>query len=56
VSTLAQISDLARWSARDRRALVEIVRAKGGHHEADYLRRMQVHRRLRRALLRLGGA
>jgi phosphatidylglycerol:prolipoprotein diacylglycerol transferase len=36
------------------RFLVEIVRAKGGSREADYLRRLRGHRRLREWLLRLG--
>ena len=52
---LTRIPDLARWSTRDRRALVEIIRAKGGPEERVYLRHMQRHRRLREAVLRLGG-
>lgn len=39
-----------RWSAEDRRRLVELVRAKGGRREADYLRRVDRHRPLQRAL------
>lgn len=51
---LAGIPDLTDWSLRERRALVDIIRAKGGPREADYIRRMQAHRRLRHSLLRLG--
>lgn len=51
---LAGIPDLTDWSLRERRALVDIIRAKGGPREADYIRRMQEHRRLRHSLLRLG--
>jgi hypothetical protein len=52
---LAAIPDLPGWPVRDRRALVEIVRAKGGPRESEYLCRLRAHPRLRRALLRLGG-
>lgn len=52
---LALIPDLAKWSARERRALVDVVRAKGGPREAEYLRRMRVHPGLRDSLLKLGG-
>ena len=51
---LAALPDLPRWPRRDRRALVEIARAKGGPREADYPRLMRAHRRLRGSLLRLG--
>ncbi|MGH7322668.1 MAG: hypothetical protein ACRELA_24025 [Candidatus Rokuibacteriota bacterium] len=51
---LALIPDLPRWRPRERRALVEVIRAKGGPREADYLRRLQAHPRLRASLLRLG--
>ncbi len=38
------------WSVRDKRALVDVVRAKGGTCESEYLRRFDRHRRLRRAI------
>ena len=41
------------WSAVDRRALVEVIRAKGGRRESDYVRCFDGHRRLRRAVLAL---
>lgn len=51
---LALIPDLADWPRKERSAVVEIVRAKAGPREADYLRRMRAHRRLRDRLLKLG--
>ena len=45
-----------RWSAgppQDRRALVRVVRAKGGRRESDFVRLFDGHRRLRRAMLLL---
>jgi hypothetical protein len=52
---LALIPDLPRWSARERQALVDLVRAKGGTREIEYVQRLQAHRRLRTRLLELGG-
>jgi len=51
---IALIPDLVDWPRKERSALVEIVRAKAGPREADYLRRLRGHRRLRERLLRLG--
>ena len=42
-----------RWSTADRRALVRVVRAKGGRRESDFLRRFDRHPRLGKALLQL---
>jgi len=42
-----------RWSTADRRALVRVVRAKGGRRESDFVRRFDRHPRLSQALLRL---
>jgi len=42
-----------RWSATERRALVEVVRAKGGRRESSFLLRFDAHARLRRALAAL---
>jgi hypothetical protein len=39
-----------RWRPHDKRALVEVVRAKGGTRESDYLRHFDRHRPLRRAI------
>jgi hypothetical protein len=42
---------VSRCSAANRRALVGIVRAKGGLSETDFLRRFNAHPLLGRALL-----
>ena len=42
-----------RWSGTDKRALVKVIRAKGGRRESDFVRRFDGHRRLRRAVLQL---
>jgi len=36
--TLALLSDLPRWPAREKQALAQAVRAKGGRSESDYLK------------------
>lgn len=48
------VPDLARWSASEKSALVEAIRAKAGHSEARYSKLLVGHPRLRRAILRLG--
>ena len=50
------LGDVERWPAEDRRALVRVVRAKGGRRESDFVRLFDRHRRLRRAVLRLAAA
>ena len=49
----ALIPDLAAWPARDRRALVAVMRAKGSGSEREYAQRLDGHHRLREALERL---
>ncbi len=49
------LPEVARWGAPDRRALVEVIRAKGGRRESDFVRRFDAHARLRAALIRLAG-
>jgi hypothetical protein len=44
---------VAHWKAAEKRALVEVARAKGGRHESDYLALFNRNRRLRRAILKL---
>lgn len=44
---------IARWSPAERRALAEVVRAKGGRRESDFVRRFDAHRRLRAAIRKL---
>lgn len=46
----ALIPDLDRWSMAERRALVALMRAKGGTSEMHYARRLDGHARLRRSL------
>lgn len=41
---------LARWSAGERRALAEVVRAKGGRRESEFTLGFDRHRRLREAI------
>ena len=47
---IAQIPDLGRWSAGDRKALAAIMRAKGAWREAEYARLVARHGKLRSAL------
>jgi hypothetical protein len=54
--TLLNVPGLARWSAEEEAAAGEIVRAKRGAEERDYLRLMQTHRRLRDAVARWGSS
>ena len=48
------VPDLAAWPPADRRAVLDIVRAKASRSEAHYLRLAQRHKLLRSALIRLG--
>jgi hypothetical protein len=52
---VAQIRDVRRWSAADKRALVAWMRAKGGD-EFRFHRILARHRRLREALCSLGAS
>ncbi len=49
---IAQIPDLRDWPAADKRALVQVMRAKG-HDEFRFHERLSRHRRLREALSRI---
>lgn len=51
---LALIPDLGHWNREEKRAVVDIIRAKAERNEMNYLREMQGHSRLRAALLSLG--
>ncbi|MBI5512070.1 MAG: hypothetical protein HY903_25205 [Deltaproteobacteria bacterium] len=44
---------IERWSAKERGAFFEVVRAKGGRSELEYARRFDAHAKLRRALVTL---
>jgi hypothetical protein len=47
------IEDLEEWSPAEKRALLEIVRAKGGQRESEFVRLFDRHHRLRKVILRL---
>ena len=53
---LALIPDLHCWPSSERRALVNVIRAKAGRHEAEYLRRLVGLPRLRTFVLGLGAS
>ena len=44
---------VTRWSRPEKRALVKVIRAKGGRRESDFVRLFDAHRRLRRAVFKL---
>ncbi len=50
---LTLLPGVERWPIEDRRRLVEVVRAKGGAHESDFVPLCDGFPRLRKALLRL---
>ena len=47
---LAGVKDLSKWTAQEKRQLVNIIRAKGGRQERDFILLSQQHPKLRRAL------
>lgn len=47
---VAMIPDLPRWSAAERRALLKLMRAKGGPRETAYVRAVQMRGRFLQAL------
>jgi len=47
---VASLPGVSRWSAAERREIAEIVRAKGGRHEVEFLVRFAAHPRLADAL------
>lgn len=51
---LALIPDLHRWPSGERRAILNLIRAKAGRSEADYLRQLSSLPRLRAVILGLG--
>jgi hypothetical protein len=44
---------VSRWSAPEKRELVQVIRAKGGPRETEFVRRFDAHPRLRSAVRRL---
>jgi hypothetical protein len=51
---LALISDLRKWSAEEKREVVEIIRAKTSRDETGYAKALQKHKRLRDWIIKLG--
>src|SRR5262245_8691153 len=50
---ISLLPGVPRWSPAERRALVEVIRAKGGRREDVFVRRFDAHTRLRAAVRRL---
>ena len=48
---VACISDLERWTARERQDLFEVMRAKGGRRESDFVVRFDAHAKLRSTMV-----
>jgi hypothetical protein len=53
---VACLPEVERFDARERGALVEIIRAKGGRRESDFVRKFDEHFPLRRAIGRLAAS
>jgi hypothetical protein len=51
---LSLVNDLNSWSGAEKHLLKEIIKAKAGLSESRYLKLMQRHGRLRRAIIQLG--
>jgi len=47
---IAAVADVEEWPKADRDGLVDVIRAKGGVHEIDYVKLFDAHKRLRRAV------
>ena len=50
---VAILPGVERWSVSEKRALVEVIRAKGGRRESEFVRRFDAHAPLRRAIRQL---
>jgi len=53
---VAVLPSIARWPRAERRALGQVISAKGGAREAEYLARFDAHPKLGKALRQLTGA
>jgi hypothetical protein len=49
---VAAMGGVGNWPKADRDALIAVIRAKGGAHEAEYVRLFDAHKRLRQAVAR----
>ena len=52
---LALIPNLSKWTDREKKGVVQIIRAKTGTDESRYARLLQGHAKLRAAIIKLGG-
>lgn len=52
-SPLVALLDVAEWPAADQQALAQLVRAKGGRRELDYLYHFEEHSLLKKAVVEL---
>jgi hypothetical protein len=53
---IAAVADVKKWPKVDRDALADVIRAKGGVHEKDYVKLFDAHKRLRRAVAAFAAA
>ncbi|HAF15858.1 MAG TPA: hypothetical protein DCK93_02535 [Blastocatellia bacterium] len=52
--TLSLVKDLSEWRDIEKRALVRVIHAKTTSDESSYLKLMQKHARLRKAIIKMG--
>lgn len=50
---IVMLPGILRWRPEEKRALMQVVRAKGGRRESDFLMLFNKHQRLQRAILKL---
>lgn len=48
------LAGVSRWSRSSKRALVDVINAKGSRRESEFVARFDQHRTLRKALIKLG--
>jgi len=53
---ITAVADVKKWPKADRDALADVIRAKGGIHEKDYVKLFDAHKRLRRAVAAFAAA
>ena len=53
---IAAVADVKEWPKADRDALADVIRAKGGVHEKDYVKLFDAHKRLRQAVAAFAAA
>jgi len=51
---LSMLPEISTWNSADKAALVDIIRAKAAPEETEYLRLLQNHQALKRAMVSLG--